>query len=90
MEYLDSPSSADYSSIYIYKHYGFGADAQQLQARSRYFNNIETAFDNHGVTYYLAGILGITDYNWAKINDTVYCVSNKDDVGLIYAYGKSI
>ena len=86
----NSPSSADYSSIYIYKHYGFGADAQQLQARSRYFNNIETAFDNHGVTYYLAGIYGITDYNWAKINDTVYCISNKDDVGLIYAYGKSI
>lgn len=86
----DSPSSADYSSVYIYKHYGFGADAQQLQARSRYFNNIETAFDNHGVTYYLAGIYGITDYNWAKINDTVYCISNKDDVGLIYAYGKSI
>lgn len=84
-----SPSSADYSSIYIYNHYGFWAWAQQLIARSRYFNNIETAFGNHGITYYLAGIYGVTDYNWAKINDLVYCISNKDDVGLIYAYGKS-
>lgn len=82
-------SSATYAQIDIYKHYGFWADAQQLIAKSRHHENIETAFDNHWVTYYLVGIYGFTDYNWAKINDMVYCISNKDDTGVIYAYGRT-
>lgn len=84
-----SPSSATYSQVYVYKHYWFGADAQQLIAKSRKHENIETAFDNHGVTFYLVGIFGFTNYNWARINDMVYCISNKDDVGQIYAYGRT-
>ena len=84
-----SPSSATYSNVSTYKHYGFGADAQQLIAKSRKFDNIVTAFGNHGITFYLVGIFGFTDLNWAKINDMVYCISNKDDVGQIYAYGKT-
>ncbi len=75
--------------MYIYKHYGFGADSQQLIAKSRYSNNIETAFSNNGITFYLVGVYGLTDYNWASINDMIYCVSNKDNVGQIYAYGKT-
>lgn len=84
-----SPSSATYNQTYVYKHYGFGADAQQLIAKSRKHDNIVTAFDNHWVTYYLVGIFGFTDYNWARINDMVYCISNKDNIGQIYAYGKT-
>lgn len=84
-----SPSWATYNQTYVYKHYGFGADAQQLIAKSRKYDNMATAFSNHWVTYYLVGIFGFTDYNWAKINDMVYCISNKDDVGQIYAYGKT-
>ena len=84
-----SPSAAEYAQVYIYKHYGFGADAQQLIAKSRYYNNIETAFSNNGITFYLVGIYWLTDYNWANINDMVYCVSNKDNVGVIYAYGRT-
>lgn len=86
---VSSPSDAIYSSVYVYKHYWFGADAQQLIVRSRYSNNIEIAFWNHWITYYLVGVYWLTDYNWAKINDMVYCISNKDDVGLIYAYWKT-
>ena len=82
-------SDATYAQTYVYKHYGFGADAQQLIAKSRKFDNIITAFSNHGVTFYLVGIYWITDYNWARINDMVYCISNKDDVGQIYAYGRT-
>lgn len=84
-----TPSNATYAQVYVYKHYGFGADAQQLIAKSRKYENIETAFDNHGVTFYLVGIFWLTDYNWARINDMVYCISNKDDVGQIYAYGRT-
>ena len=84
-----SPSWATYNQTYVYKHYWFGADAQQLIAKSRKHDNIVTAFDNHGVTYYLVGIFGFTDYNWARINDMVYCISNKDNVGQIYAYGRT-
>lgn len=84
-----SPSNATYASISIYKHYGFGADAQQLIAKSRYSNNLEVAFGNHWTTFYLVGIFWFTNYNWARINDMVYCVSNKDDVWVIYAYGKT-
>ena len=84
-----SPSSATYSQVYIYKHYWFGADAQQLIAKSKYSNNIEVAFENHGITYYLVGIFGFTNYNWARINDMVYCISNKDNVWQIYAYGRT-
>ena len=86
---VTSPSSATYNQTYVYKHYGFGADAQQLIAKSRKHDNIVTAFDNHWVTYYLVGIFGFTDYNWARINDMVYCISNKDNVGQIYAYWKT-
>lgn len=85
-----SPSDAIYSGVSVYKHYGFGSDAQQMIARSRKYDNIVTAFDNHWLTYYLVGIFWFTDYNWAKINDMVYCISNKDDVGQIYAYGKNV
>lgn len=81
------PLSVEYSSVYAYKIYWFGADAQQLIAKSRKYENVETAFDNHGVTFYLIGITGNTDFNWWQANEMVYCISNKDDVGLIYAYG---
>lgn len=85
-----SPSDAIYAGVSVYKHYGFGSDAQQMIARSRKYDNIVTAFDNHGLTYYLVGIFWFTDYNWAKINDMVYCISNKDNIGQIYAYGKNV
>lgn len=84
-----SPSAAEYAQVYVYKHYGFGADSQQLIAKSRYYSNIETAFSNNGITFYLVGVYWLTDYNWANINDMIYCVSNKDNVGQIYAYGKT-
>lgn len=82
------PLSIEYSSVYTYKIYGFGADAQQLITKSRKYDNIVTAFDNHGITFYLIGITGNTDFNWGQVNEMVYCVSNKDNVGLIYAYGR--
>jgi hypothetical protein len=82
-------SSATYAQVDIYKHYWFGADAQQLIAKSKKYENIVTAFDNHGVTFYLVWIFGFTDYNWAKINDMVYCISNKEDTGQIYAYWRT-
>lgn len=82
------PTSADYKAVYVYKHYGFGSDAQQLQAKSRYHPNIETAFDTPGVTFYLVGEYGQTNANWARVNDMIYGISTKDEYSVIYAYGR--
>lgn len=93
-ESIDYPGgtteTVEYSSIYVYQWLGFWVGSTPLMAKSRYHQNIATAFDHHWITYYLVGTYGLTDYNWAAINDLVYCISNKDNVGLIYAFGKSV
>lgn len=81
---------AEYAAVYIYNHLGFGAGGQQLLAKSRYYPNLATAFNSPWVTHYLVGEYGQTNYNWALINDMLYCISTFDGYSVIYGYGREV
>lgn len=88
--YYFIPDVIDFESVFTYMNLGFWADSQVLIAKSRRYSNVQKTFWNHGITYYLSGLHGLADYNWAKIHDMVYCVSFRDDFACVYAYGKNI